>query len=101
MGSESEDYEQLQNENLSDPSRSQRNIQKKLIRRLSSIDSNKNSTLDEMLRCSICLDEYKSPKALPCQHSFCAACLKPLLTQSMRFNLENNRGYIVPTVQCP
>jgi len=90
-----------QKEDLSNASGSPENIEKKLIRRLSSIDSNKHSTFDELLRCSICLDEYKLPKALPCQHSFCAACLKPLLTLQMRLNLENYRRIYVPTIQCP
>lgn len=28
------------------------------------------------LTCSICLERYKEPKGLPCQHSFCKACLE-------------------------
>ena len=25
--------------------------------------------------CSVCLDEFKDPRALPCLHTFCLACL--------------------------
>lgn len=33
--------------------------------------------LEKRLTCSICLDRYKNPKLLPCQHTFCAQpCLK-------------------------
>lgn len=32
--------------------------------------------LAEELTCKICLDRYKDPRALPCQHSFCHRCLK-------------------------
>ena len=30
---------------------------------------------EEFLRCKICLENYKSPKILPCLHTFCQACL--------------------------
>jgi tripartite motif-containing protein 71 len=33
--------------------------------------------LEKQLICSVCLDRYKNPKLLPCQHTFCAQpCLK-------------------------
>ncbi|KAL3892158.1 hypothetical protein ACJMK2_004392 [Sinanodonta woodiana] len=37
--------------------------------------------------CSICMDIYKSPKLLPCHHSFCYKCLDDYV----RANLQNGR----------
>uniref|UniRef100_A0A914CKS9 RING-type domain-containing protein n=1 Tax=Acrobeloides nanus TaxID=290746 RepID=A0A914CKS9_9BILA len=31
--------------------------------------------IEELLTCPICLDRYKQPKLLPCQHTFCLPCL--------------------------
>ena len=33
------------------------------------------SRLDDLLACSVCLEEYKDPKILNCHHSFCKLCL--------------------------
>ena len=41
--------------------------------------SNQTSKIDEiekLLICSLCLDILKSPKTLPCTHSFCEECLQ-------------------------
>ena len=35
-------------------------------------------TLHDLLECSICQEQYKDPKILPCQHSFCKECLDKL-----------------------
>ncbi|CAD6188315.1 unnamed protein product [Caenorhabditis auriculariae] len=32
--------------------------------------------IEQLLTCPICLDRYKQPKLLPCQHSFCYPCLE-------------------------
>ncbi|KRX40354.1 RING finger protein nhl-1 [Trichinella sp. T9] len=46
--------------------------------------------IEELLTCAICLDRYKHPKVLPCQHSFCLEpCLDGLIDVIRR------------TVKCP
>ncbi|KAF8358987.1 nhl-1, partial [Pristionchus pacificus] len=32
--------------------------------------------IEQLLTCPICLDRYKVPKLLPCQHTFCLPCLE-------------------------
>lgn len=32
--------------------------------------------LESLLTCPICLDRYRNPKLLPCQHTFCFECLE-------------------------
>ncbi len=46
--------------------------------------------LEQELTCSICLDQYTSPKTLPCLHTYCLECLKgiqPELTQQGNYSL--------------
>ncbi|XP_077997165.1 E3 ubiquitin-protein ligase TRIM45-like [Glandiceps talaboti] len=33
---------------------------------------------EEFLCCTICLDQFKDPKSLPCLHTFCESCLETL-----------------------
>ena len=33
------------------------------------------ATAADLLRCSLCLSEFKDPRALPCLHTFCLKCL--------------------------
>ncbi|CAN7996404.1 unnamed protein product, partial [Ixodes hexagonus] len=43
------------------------------------------SQLDQLLTCAICLDRYRNPKLLPCQHSFCGdPCLEGLQDYARR-----------------
>ena len=44
------------------------------------------------MECALCLEVYKNPRALPCQHSFCENCLKQLITKN-----SNPNG----TFKCP
>ncbi|KAK7483386.1 hypothetical protein BaRGS_00025326 [Batillaria attramentaria] len=41
---------------------------------------NEKSTVEEYLTCPLCLDTFRSPKLLPCSHTFCEACLKDLVS---------------------
>ncbi|CAI8019420.1 Tripartite motif-containing protein 2 [Geodia barretti] len=35
--------------------------------------------LSKQLSCSVCLEEYRRPRVLPCLHVFCEACLEKLV----------------------
>ena len=35
-----------------------------------------SSQIDDITQCCICTDLYKTPKVLPCIHTFCLACIK-------------------------
>ncbi|KAG9508965.1 RING finger protein nhl-1, partial [Fragariocoptes setiger] len=41
--------------------------------------------LEQMLTCPICLDKFKNPRLLPCQHTFCGdACMEGLIDYGRR-----------------
>lgn len=40
---------------------------------------------EDYLNCSICLEEFKEPKVLPCLHRFCAECLKRVINKNKKF----------------
>ncbi|XP_076362032.1 uncharacterized protein LOC143252964 [Tachypleus tridentatus] len=43
------------------------------------------SQLEQLLTCAICLDRYRNPKLLPCQHTFCMdPCLEGLIDYARR-----------------
>ncbi|KAJ8044030.1 E3 ubiquitin-protein ligase TRIM56 [Holothuria leucospilota] len=46
---------------------------------------------EKFCQCSICLQQYKEPKQLPCLHRYCSDCLKQLI--------ERNQG--VTVISCP
>ncbi len=50
---------------------------------------------EDFLSCSLCLDVFTDPRALPCLHTFCHKCLKDLLSKS--YNTSSNNG----TFRCP
>nr|CAH0107848.1 unnamed protein product [Daphnia galeata] len=35
-----------------------------------------SQSLDDLVRCAICLEQLNRPTMLPCQHTFCLACLR-------------------------
>jgi len=39
------------------------------------------SNIEDILQCPLCLDRFRDPRALPCQHVFCSTCLK-IITSS-------------------
>lgn len=51
-------------------------------------------SLEEQLKCPVCLDKYNDPRGLPCLHSFCQACIEGLPTIG---RLETGTA----TIQCP
>lgn len=38
--------------------------------------NNESVNCNDFTKCSICFEDFKSPKCLPCSHSFCHVCLK-------------------------
>ncbi|CAI4232461.1 unnamed protein product [Auanema sp. JU1783] len=40
--------------------------------------------IEQLLTCPICLDRYKQPKLLPCQHTFCYPCLESCADSLLR-----------------
>lgn len=56
------------------------------------------------LECTICSEQYKEPKVLPCLHSFCKTCLEGLLPReglSWRVDCPSCRSSIeVSLVKC-
>lgn len=45
---------------------------------------NELSSCQDFTKCPICLDEFKSPKCLPCSHSFCCECLSTHIQSSCK-----------------
>ena len=39
-----------------------------------------SKNLQDLVTCSICLEDFTDPRALPCVHSYCKACLERLIT---------------------
>jgi len=52
-----------------------------------------NRRVAEIVTCSICLENYKSPRTLPCLHSFCLQCLQGLWQ-------DKPPGAVVPCPVC-
>ena len=50
------------------------------------------SSLGDLVECALCLEVYKTPRVLPCQHCFCEDCLKQHIIKNSKL-----RG----TFECP
>ena len=48
------------------------------------------SVLEQEITCALCLDIFKEPKKLPCNHVFCKGCLDMLA-----------RRNVTPAISCP
>ena len=44
----------------------------------------------DLTSCPICFETFKSPKYLPCLHSFCEGCLQTYIDSSSRVNTASN-----------
>ncbi|XP_011409580.1 PREDICTED: tripartite motif-containing protein 3-like [Amphimedon queenslandica] len=44
-----------------------------------------NADISELLTCSVCFDDYKDPRTIPCGHSFCLHCLESISDGKMVF----------------
>ncbi|XP_041067146.1 E3 ubiquitin/ISG15 ligase TRIM25-like isoform X2 [Carcharodon carcharias] len=68
--------------------------------------------LEEVLNCAVCLQVYKDPVTLPCQHSFCLKCIEDVWNQAVdqdgfscpqchkKFNPKPSLERGIPTVTC-
>jgi hypothetical protein len=45
------------------------------------------NNMENTLSCSICIDRFKTPKVLPCLHSFCEACLSSHIIQTAKLGV--------------
>lgn len=41
-------------------------------------------TTDDILICSICLEDFKNPKYLPCLHTFCEGCISTYIASCFK-----------------
>ena len=53
--------------------------------------------VDKLLECSVCLEEFKQPKMLKCQHSF---CLNPCLKNMAKIINILGKRYLVECAIC-
>ena len=55
--------------------------------------SSDNTTgVRKMVECPVCLDEYKDPRRLPCQHTLCRECLRQVM--------RSHTGRVFPCPAC-
>lgn len=54
--------------------------------------------IGSVIECPICLEALKSPKLLPCLHSFCGLCIRTYIES---FILDCNRNKNEVSIECP
>ncbi|CAF1000636.1 unnamed protein product [Rotaria sordida] len=42
-----------------------------------------SATLENLVKCAVCLDYYNDPRCLPCSHTFCYQCIEKLCEDGM------------------
>ena len=60
---------------------------------MAGISVNQDS-IREMLTCAICMEEFRSPRSLPCLHTFCQTCLGDYL---VRKHVRPGTSFACPT----
>lgn len=55
----------------------------------------KTTTVNDDRVCSICIEKFKSPRYLPCNHSFCTICLSSYIASQCKFT-EPRLGFHCP-----
>ena len=50
----------------------------------------------ELLNCSICLERFKTPRHLPCIHTFCEICLASYITSTTKTESSGQNGFPCP-----
>ncbi|XP_052246868.1 uncharacterized protein LOC127855390 [Dreissena polymorpha] len=53
---------------------------------------------ESFLECQICIERFKDPRILPCQHSFCKSCLEKLITNDC---LNEEKAILNRIFKCP
>ena len=66
----------------------------------------KSSNDDDLLCCTVCMEEYEDPRALPCLHTFCFRCilqlsLKEGTISSPNVNLSSYMSQQKEVLKCP
>ena len=61
---------------------------------------------DDLLYCTVCMEEYEDPRALPCLHTFCYKCLSQLsfkegTISSSQVKLSTNDSQQKEVLKCP
>ncbi|XP_061179359.1 E3 ubiquitin-protein ligase TRIM45-like [Saccostrea echinata] len=54
-----------------------------------------SENLDDISLCSVCFDKFKTPRYLPCYHSFCHLCLSSFIASSCK-SRETTFGFHCP-----
>ncbi|XP_033745674.1 uncharacterized protein LOC117331185 [Pecten maximus] len=67
------------------------------VREQSSEDGSRSKSLDTpVLECSICLEQLRHPKSLPCLHSFCEECLGSYITKESSGKMASASSFSCP-----